>query len=160
MWLILYVLTVVAINYGFSVVPLVDLGAFGMWPPMSIFVGAVFIVRDYAQRDHGHYVIPAMLLAGLITWFAASPYIAVASVSAFAISEAIDWIAYTFSKQTFNRRVFISSAVSTPVDSAVFLSMIGAFSLTGVAIMTASKMLFAVIWLTKKQANILESQER
>jgi hypothetical protein len=42
-------------------------------------------------------------------------------------------------------RILASSAVGTPIDSAIFLGMIGAFSWIGVAVMTVSKMLAALI---------------
>lgn len=142
---ILYVGLIVTVNYGFSVVPLLPLPTGDMFPPMSLAVGFVFVARDYAQRVVGHWVIPAMLVAGAISWFMANPYIAVASVTAFAISEAMDWAVYTFLRRPFAQRVLWSSALGTPIDSAVFLGMIGAFSWTGVAVMTLSKMLGALL---------------
>jgi queuosine precursor transporter len=142
-----YVVLIVAVNYGFSVVPMVALPWGEMWPPMSIVVGLVFIARDYAQREVGHRVILAMLVAGVLSYFMASPFIAVASVSAFLISEFVDWAVYSFTKKPFAQRVLLSSALGTPVDSAVFLYLIGHFSVSGVALMTASKMIGAlVVW--------------
>lgn len=141
-WTTAYVVLIVAINWGFSVVPLAPL--FGaMWPPMSLAVGLVFVVRDFAQRDIGHRIWCAMLVAGVLSWFMASPAIAAASVAAFAISESADWAVYTFVKRPFAQRVLWSSVVSTPLDSAAFLYFIGHFSIVGVALMTLSKMIGA-----------------
>lgn len=143
----IYIALIVAVNYGFSVVPLVPLPTGDMFPPMSLVVGFVFVARDYAQRAVGQWVIPAMLAAGALSWFMANPYIAVASVTAFLISEFADWAVYTFWRRPFAERVLWSSALGTPLDSAVFLGMIGAFSWTGVVVMTLSKMLGALaVW--------------
>lgn len=145
--ILIYVASIVAVNYGFSVVPLVDLGPLGMWPPMSLLVGLVFVLRDYAQRDTGQWVLPAMTSGVVLSYFLADPYVAIASACAFAISELIDWAVYTWTRKPFGQRVLLSSAFGTPVDSAVFLGMIGHFSIAGVAIMTLSKMVAALaIW--------------
>lgn len=143
-WTAIYIALIVAVNYGFTVVPLVPL--FGeMWPPMSLIVGLIFVARDFSQREVGHWVIPAMLVGGVISYFMASPYVAIASVTAFLISESIDWLVYTVSRRQFAQRVLLSSMAATPIDSAVFLAMIGHFSIVGVIVMTLSKMIGALI---------------
>jgi uncharacterized PurR-regulated membrane protein YhhQ (DUF165 family) len=149
----LYVLLIVAVNYGFTVVPLVKLPDGTMWPPMSLAVGLVFVARDYAQREIGHRVIVAMLAAGVLSYVMASPYVAFASVAAFLVSEFADWAVYSFTRRPFSQRVLLSSAVGTPVDSVVFLGLIGHLSASGVAAMTASKMLgaLAVWWLVRRR---------
>ena len=59
---IAYIILIIAVNYGFSVVPLVPI--FGeMFPLMSLVVGLIFVARDFAQREIGHKVIIAMLIA-------------------------------------------------------------------------------------------------
>lgn len=145
MWTAAYVLLIVVVNYGFTVVPLVPTPWGDMFPPMSLAVGLIFVARDFAQRESGHWVIGAMLLGGLISYFMASPYVAIASVTAFLVSETADWIVYTWTRRPFAQRVLISSVISTPVDSAVFLYMIGHFGWSAVALMTASKMLGALL---------------
>lgn len=147
MWTISYIILIVAVNYGFSVVPLLPTPWGDMFPPMSLVVGFIFVARDFAQREIGHKVILAMLVAGVISYFMASPYVAIASVTAFLISEFADWAVYSFTKKPFHQRVLLSSALGTPIDSAVFLAMIGHFTLTGVVMMTVAKMLGAlVVW--------------
>ena len=146
-WVIAYVGCIVLVNWGFTVVPLVEMWGGEMWPPMSIVVGLVFVLRDYAQRAVGHWVILAMLVGGVLSWWMANPYVAIASVTAFLISECVDWSVYTWTRKPFAQRVLLSSAIGTPVDSVVFLAMIGHLSATGVIAMTASKMLAALgIW--------------
>ena len=144
-YVLLYVFTVVAVNFGFEAVPPLTLPGGELWPPMSLAVGFVFVIRDYAQREIGHYVLPAMLLGGLFSWFLASPDIALASTCAFLASELLDWAVYTFTGRPFSQRVLLSSALSTPVDSAVFLFMVGMFSWSSIILMTLSKMVGALI---------------
>lgn len=142
---LLYVLTVVLVNFAFDKVPPLTLPGGDIWSPVALVVGFIFVIRDYAQREIGHWVLPAMLLGGLISWGMASPTIALASVCAFLTGELLDWAVYSFTGRPFSQRVLLSSALSTPVDSFVFLSMIGMFSVSSVLLMTASKMAGAVI---------------
>lgn len=142
---LLYIFTVVLVNYSFDIVPLLSLPGGEVWSPVSLVVGFVFVIRDYAQRAVGHYVLAAMLAAGAASWFLASPETAVASLCAFMAGELLDWAVYTFTGKPFSQRVLLSSAVGTPFDSAIFLGMLGIFSIPGVLIMTASKMFGATI---------------
>jgi uncharacterized PurR-regulated membrane protein YhhQ (DUF165 family) len=88
-----------------------------------------------------------MIVAAGISYVMADPFVAIASLAAFTFSELADWTIYTFTKKEFKQRVLISSAVATPVDSVIFLTMIGHFSITGAVLMTASKMIGAlVVW--------------
>ena len=148
MWAVVYLVSIVAVNFLFTVVP-----SIGVFQPVSIIVGLIFIFRDFAQREIGHWVIPVMLLGGGISWFMADPFIAMASVTAFMISELIDWLIFTVSKRKLKGRVLLSSAVSTPIDSAVFLLMIGFFGWITFVVMVASKMLFAVVIWNELQAS-------
>ena len=138
-----YILSVVLINVGFVYVPLIPFYD-TMYPPMSIIVGIIFILRDYAQREIGHKVIGAMIIGAILSYVMANPFIAVASFVAFMISELTDWGVYTFTGKPLHERVLISSLASTPVDSAVFLLMIGQFSMLACITMFASKMLAAL----------------
>lgn len=145
-WLAAYVAGIALVNVGFVYVPLMDVWGVA-WPPMSLAVGLVFVLRDYAQNAAGHWVLAGMAAGCALSYLMASPYVAIASAAAFAISELADWALYTWSRRPFAQRVLISSAVSTPVDSAVFLGMIGFLSPAGLVFMTASKMLGAVaVW--------------
>ena len=142
--LIAYIVLIAAINYGFRHVPLVPvLGE--MWPPLSLAVGLVFVARDFAQRAVGHWVWAGMIAGCLLSWWMADPYIALASATAFLVSEAADWGVYTWTRRPLHDRILISSAASAPVDSVVFLSMIGHLSAVGVVLMVASKMAAALL---------------
>ena len=150
---LLYVGLIVLVNMGFSVVPLVDIPGGEKWPPMSLVVGFIFVARDFAQREIGHRVIIAMLIAAALSYVMADPFVAMASLAAFLISEFADWAVYSFTGRSFRQRVLISSAVGTPVDSIVFLGIIGHLSVIGALAMTVSKMLGALLvwWLIRRR---------
>jgi uncharacterized PurR-regulated membrane protein YhhQ (DUF165 family) len=142
-WTASYIGAVVAINWLFVVVPMVPiLGT--MFPPVMLIVGFVFVFRDFAQREIGHWVIVAMLVGGAISYVMAAPVVAIASVTAFLISEAIDWAVYTFTRKPLSQRILYSSAVSVPVDTFVFLQLVGFFDWTAFALVTVAKMVGAV----------------
>lgn len=142
---ILYIFSVVLVNYAFDAVPLLAMPGGDLWSPVSLIVGFIFVIRDYAQREIGHMVLPAMLVGGLISWVMASPAVALASMCAFMAGELLDWVVYTFTRRPFSQRVLLSSAIGTPVDSAIFLAMVGIFSISSVLMMTASKMFGALV---------------
>ena len=140
-----YIALIVLVNYGFSVVPLLDMWTGEKWPPMSLAVGLIFVIRDFAQREIGHKIWGAMGAAGVLSYLMADPFVAIASVVAFAISEAADWAIYSFTRKPFAQRILLSSVISTPLDSAVFLAVINHLSWSGVIAMTVSKMIAALI---------------
>ena len=141
-----YIFLIVLVNWLFTVTPLVPiLGT--MFPPVSLLVGLIFVLRDFAQKEIGHRVIIAMLVGAVLSYFMSDPYVAIASLVAFLISESADWAIYTWTKKPLAQRILISSVISTPIDSAVFLAIIGHFSILAVVLMTLSKMIGAlVVW--------------
>jgi hypothetical protein len=134
-----YVLAIALVNWGFVHLPLVH-----GWPPMSLAVGAVFVLRDFAQREIGHRVLLAMVLGGLLSWIMADPVVAGASIAAFIVSEGTEWAIYTLTGKPFAERVVWSVLGSAPLDSALFLGLIGHFSLVAAAVMTLSKLVGAL----------------
>lgn len=143
-YMLAYVGVILILNFGFSYVPMVDLG-FGMFSPMAIVAGAVFVIRDFAQREAGHLVLVAMAVAALLTFALADPFVAIASVLAFGVSELTDWLLYTVTKKPFHKRVLLSSLISTPVDTAVFLWFINGMTTGTFLLMVAAKMLAAAV---------------
>lgn len=137
---ILYLISMVLVNIGFIYVPL-----FHGWPPVALAVGLVFVLRDFAQRELGHRVVLLMLVGAVLSYFMASPFVAVASCAAYLVGETVEWLVYTTATQRpFKDRLLLSCLFGTPLDSAVFLGLIGAFSVSGVVLMTVSKMVGAV----------------
>lgn len=157
MWAIfLYIFLIAGVNWAFSIIPPVELPGGDLWSPVALIVGFVFVIRDFAQRRVGHHVLWAMLVGIAISWYMASPALALASAGAFAIGELADWALYTFTKRPFSQRILVSSLLGAPLDSFVFLSCIGIASPLSVAIMSASKLFgaFIVFMLVRRRENL------
>lgn len=129
-----YIAGVVLVNVGFSHHP--DLDWF--W---SLLVGGVLALRDVAQRRWGHAVLLLMLIGAGLSFRLGAPAVALASVTAFLISESVDWLVYSTTRRTFAERVWWSVLCSAPVDTAVFLAMADLWSWSLFTIGVASKVL-------------------
>jgi uncharacterized membrane protein YraQ (UPF0718 family) len=79
-FLIAYISSVVLINFAFSTAPHLDI----IW---SAWGGLVFVLRDMVQIRFGHGAIVAMLAALVLSYVTSDPSIALASATAFAVSE-------------------------------------------------------------------------
>ena len=148
---IIYIATVVLINMAFTYIPPFELYDGTIWSIGSVVAGAVFVARDYAQREVGHYkVVLLMITAGVISYLMADPFVAIASMSAFAISELFDYLTFTFYKGSFKSKVVVSSLIGVPVDTVVFLSVIDHLSAFSFVVMCISK-LVVLIYLVKRK---------
>jgi uncharacterized PurR-regulated membrane protein YhhQ (DUF165 family) len=158
--LVTYILLIIGINYAFAVSPLIELPSGDMWPPISLLVGFIFVVRDFAQRRVGHHILWAMLIGCVASWYMASPQLAMASAAAFAVGELGDWALYTFTRRPFSQRILLSSLVAAPLDSVIFLSIVGLASFWSVLTMSLSKLVGAllVFWLVRRR-EILMAEE-
>jgi uncharacterized PurR-regulated membrane protein YhhQ (DUF165 family) len=146
-FLTLYVLLIIAVNYAFTVVPLVKLPDGTLWPPVALLVGFVFVARDFAQREVGHKVLLAMLVGVAISYFMANPFVAIASAVAFLVGELVDWAVYSYTKRPLSQRILLSSLLGAPVDSAIFLGLLSLLSPVGIVAMSVSKFLGAfIVW--------------
>ncbi|MBM4267395.1 MAG: VUT family protein [Deltaproteobacteria bacterium] len=136
-----YVSIVVLINVGFSISPDDD------WF-FSLLVGGVLVLRDFAQRVWGHWCLALMALAAVLSYVLGDPSVALASATAFAVSETMDWLVYTVTKRPFYDRVLLSTCASAPIDSSVFLTLAHVFTwplfFIGVTSKCASGL---IIWL-------------
>jgi uncharacterized PurR-regulated membrane protein YhhQ (DUF165 family) len=143
-WTALYVASIVLVNWMFTAIPpwATPLGDLYL---ANIVVGFVFVLRDYAQRELGHSVLIATALGGVITWVMVDPVIAVASITAFIISESADWGVYSFLRRPLSQRILISSLIAIPLDTLAFQYLAG--YLTPAAFMTeiASKAVGVII---------------
>jgi uncharacterized PurR-regulated membrane protein YhhQ (DUF165 family) len=133
MWTVLYIASIVLVNWMFT--------AIAPWPtPLgdlylaTFVVGFIFVLRDYAQRETGHYILFATAAAGVLTWFMVDPAIAVASITAFFLSETADWAVYSILRRPLSQRILISSLIALPLDTLAFLHLAG--FLTPAAFMT------------------------
>ena len=106
------------------------------------------MLRDMVQTRFGHGALIAMLVALVLSYITSDPSIALASATAFAVSECIDWLVFSITKRPLHDRLWISSALSIPIDTFIFFGMIDAF--TPGVIITAMASKFAgvtCVWL-------------
>jgi len=93
------------------------------FPAGVVFIGLTFSFRDFAQRRWGKKAVWIWMIIATGITLLLNIKIALASVSAFLIAETIDWALFSFSGLTFKRRIVVSNLISTPVDSAVFVTL-------------------------------------
>lgn len=146
-FIIVYLMAIVFVNLGFSYLPMLQT-PLGTVPMMAFFVGTIFILRDYAQRNVGKGILPAMVVGCILSWVFGDPTIVIASVAAFALSELADYVVFTVTKKPFHQRVLISSLIAVPIDSIVFLAIIGVINPAAMAAMSISKFTAsAILWI-------------
>ena len=125
-WAAAYVGLMPLINWSFSAVPtwpIPDQLGGGQFQPLAIVTGLVLVVRDFAQRELGHWIWGAMLVGLALSTLTSWITIVVASAAAFLISESVDWAVYTFSKRPLSQRIMLSSTASAPLDQLVFIGL-------------------------------------
>jgi Uncharacterized ACR, YhhQ family COG1738. len=120
-WTALYIALIPFINWSFTWAPQWQIAEGWSFNPVTMVTGLVLVVRDFAQREIGHRVLLAMLVALGLTLWLTGPELALASGSAFAVSEMVDWALFTFTALPLWGRVLLSSALAAPVDTVVFL---------------------------------------
>lgn len=89
--------------------------------------GLVLLVRDWLQDAGGRLWVVAAIAAGaLISVWMSNPALAMASGSAFAVSELADFAVYTpLRKRSKAAAMVASNSVGAVVDSLLFLSLAG-----------------------------------
>ena len=162
-----YTLSIVVVCLLFVYSPLlISLPNEASFSPWAILVGFWFVLRDFSQRELGHKVFIPMSIGVLVSYIT-SPAYAVASVTAWIVSELGDWAVYTFlTKKPFHQRILLSSLVSAPLDSLVFLWAfdffevipgVQIFNLGSVLVASAAKLLAALaiyIYYAKQPKNL------
>lgn len=158
---ILYLVLVLLINVAYTSLPVVHCLHQNL-SSADYIAGLVYLVRDFAQREVKHYVIGIMLVAGVLSYVLAAPEIALASVSAFMLGETLDWSIFSFLQRNLVTRLLVSSCISVPIDSIVFLAMVHQLNLAGFLVMNISKwcgilLSFAIWWFVlRNRASYLE----
>jgi uncharacterized PurR-regulated membrane protein YhhQ (DUF165 family) len=147
---LLYVALIPLINWAFAHTHFFTLPDGGTWSPFSIVVGLILIVRDFSQREIGHWVFIPLMIGCFLSYYLAAPIIALASATAFLVSEVVDWIVFTYTKARLSTRVLVSATIAIPIDSVIFLTgaeqaVPGIFSWWTLGTMLTSKMLGAIV---------------
>jgi uncharacterized PurR-regulated membrane protein YhhQ (DUF165 family) len=89
-------------------------------------VGAALLLRDFVQDAFGRSAAGAAVLTGAALSAVTSPSLALASASAFVISELSDFGVYTpLRERGWVRAVVVSNAVGAVLDTLVFLLVAG-----------------------------------
>ena len=118
----LYALTIVAANWAIDRYGPVPVG-FGLQAPAGVwFAGLAFTFRDLIQTGLGRRWTVAAIVGGAALSLAISPSFALASGTAFLVSELADFAVYTpLAERGWLAAVAASNVVGLLVDSALFL---------------------------------------
>jgi len=135
-----YLIFIILINTAYPIFPFYNIAG-APFSSGDMMVGMIYVLRDFAQREAKHYVILAMLFGAAVSYFLADKTMAIASVAAFTVAETIDWAIFTFTRKPLSERLLWSSCISAPIDSMVFLAIMGPFNLAGILVLCASKTL-------------------
>ena len=150
MSVVAYIACIVLVNWTFVVIAPWST-PFGDLYIANVLVGFVFVLRDYGQRRIGQWILLATVLAGIITYFMVGKELAVASLTAFFISETADWAIYTFTKRPLQERILVSSAVSVPLDTLSFQYLAGYLTPAAFTTEVLSKMVgVLIVWYLLK----------
>ena len=156
LWAVGFVATVLAANYATTRWGLVPVGFGLVTTAGTYFAGAAFVLRDSLQDASTAAFVLAVIAAGAgLSWFVASPSIALASGLAFALSEAADLGVYTpLREHGYLGAALASNVVGALVDTYVFLAVAGfdirsAFAGQMVAKLTVTAAVVAVVGATR-----------
>lgn len=146
-----YVLSVVLANVLTDRYGLVSVG-FGLVITAGTFAaGAALLARDLLREAAGPHwklwIIGAIAAGALLSWWLATPALALASAAAFTAAELIDTAVYEVARRrgwTRVQGILASNGVAGPVDTVVFL-WLAPFPLTWAALIgqTIAKWLWA-----------------
>ncbi len=159
-WLVAYILTIFLANWMVATFGVVPVG-FGLLAPAAVYaVGLAFTFRDLTQERLGRYWTLGAILVGAALSALVSPQLALASGSAFLVSEMADFLVYTPLRERGKWLVAIaaSNTVGLVVDSILFLSLaFGSLEflfgqIVGKAWMTALAVL--ALWLLRRMPGL------
>lgn len=153
-----YIASIVAANWMTATFGLLSIG-FGLAVTAGTFAaGAALVLRDGVQTALGKAWVLGAIVAGAALSFALStPSIAVASAIAFLVSELVDFAVFTpLRGRSLPAAVLLSSIVSAPVDTVLFLHIAG-FGVTwqavlGQFIVKTALALVAALWLAWRRS--------
>jgi queuosine precursor transporter len=131
-----YIGSIVAANWLTATFGLVPIG-FGLLVTAGTFAaGIALVARDWVQTTSGKALVFVAILAGAaLSYFTSSPALALASGLAFLVSELVDLGVFSpLRDRSLPAAVLVSSIVSAPVDTVLFLWIAG-FPLTWQAVL-------------------------
>jgi uncharacterized PurR-regulated membrane protein YhhQ (DUF165 family) len=125
---ILFVATVLGANWAMSRFDIVPIG-FGIHAPAGVyFAGIAFTLRDLLHNQPGSsrpWIISAIIVGALLSAVVADAQrLALASATAFFLSEITDWAVYSpLRRKGWIMAVAASNGMGLLVDSIIFLSL-------------------------------------
>ena len=129
------------------------------FPAGAAAIGLTFSARDFVQQRYGKFGCWGWMLVASLLTLAFNQQLALASVSAFCIAELCDWVIYTRTKGSLEKRLVLSNLISTPLDSLVFVLL--AFGPAWPAILgqTIIKLLSSLLMLPMLRSGRLRSYQ-
>jgi uncharacterized PurR-regulated membrane protein YhhQ (DUF165 family) len=143
----LYVSAILAANVLTQHYGLIPAG-FGLLVPAGTYAaGFALLARDFVHRNAGVWWVLVGIALGIgLSWFFASPALALASAAAFGIAELVDMLVFMVAQpRGFIKAAAASNLVSGPVDTLVFLTIAG-FPLTWETF--GGQILVKLVWAT------------
>jgi uncharacterized PurR-regulated membrane protein YhhQ (DUF165 family) len=128
---LVYIAAIVAANVVTQYYGLVPVGFGLMVTAGTYFAGFALLARDFVHRFAGPWWVLVGIAIGItLSWFLASPALALASAAAFGLAEIADLLVFMWARpRGFIPAAGISNVVSAPIDTVVFLTIAG-FPLT------------------------------
>lgn len=120
----LFATTVLAANTALKEFGFVSVG-FGLTAPAGVFFAGIgFTLRDFLHESGGRkWVLVAIAVGGVLSWWI-EPKFAIASATAFTVSELFDFSVYSWlRKKAWLPAITASNIVGFTVDSMLFLYM-------------------------------------
>lgn len=143
----IYVAAIVAANvmtFHFGLVPV----GFGLVVTAGTYAaGFALLARDFVHRYAGIWWVLGGIAFGIaLSWWLASPAIALASAVAFGVAELVDLLVYVKVRpRGFVKAALISNIIAAPVDTVLFLYIAG-FPLTWESLI--GQFVGKVLWAT------------
>ena len=122
-FLLAYIGSVVAANWLIQTFGIIPVG-FGLFAPAGVLAaGLAFTLRDLTQESLGRWwTLAAIGVGAMLSLAVSAPFVAVASATAFLVSELADFAVYTpLRERGWLRAVAASNVVGLVTDSALFL---------------------------------------
>ena len=125
---------------------------------LEVLVAADIVLSVTLAPTMDGLTVLATLVAGILTWYMVSPELALASLTAFFISELADWAIYSFTRRPLQTRILVSSLVAVPLDTVTFQYLAQYLSPAAFSTEVASKMVgVLIVWyLLRARAQTLK----
>lgn len=145
--LAVYIGSIIAANVVTQYWGLIPVGFGLLVTAGTYFAGFALLARDFVHRFGGViWVLAGITVGGILSWFLASPSLALASCAAFTIAELVDLLVFSrMHARGFIPAAFVSNLASAPVDTLAFLWIAG-FPLT--ASLIGGQLIGKLLWAT------------